>query len=834
MAYASTPATDIRLRVVNHSPGWVTLPSVPAVPNNPHDTDVPRLSAQWVWPDRLILRPWNQYALFRRAFTLSARPRTAVCLVSADARYRLFVNGEPIHYGPARSFQSHQCVDEIDLAPFLVEGDNVVAAIGHQYGVGTFQTQWRESSGFILDCTIETSAGSINISTPTEWRGKMSTAWKRDVARMAIQMGFQEHFDAEEQPVGWMLPGYEPTEAAGWREPAKIGPAGVHPWVRLQRRQVPLLAGRVGPFSRLVGCFRGENARGYKVADDVYKLLESETVKPVDLADVLENPDNLLRDDDGTTLVKPAPDGQFTALLLETEGYRTGHLILDIASAAGGEIIDFVYNEAIAGKHDWLSFNSVIGGGGQTGSRYRCREGSQSWESFSFIGMRYVAVVFRNLTAPLAIRHVGVRRVHADVPLPGEFQCSDEALNGIWSMCRETQLACLLDSFVDCPWREQAMWWGDARVQAAVTAHAFGDTSILEYGIRLMAQAQAADGSIHAHPPADWNYHRLPDFMATWVSTIWDHYQLTGRIDLIRDCLPHVHALFDFFHRHARPDGLIGGFDGWWVFLDWAELHKDDYSAVLNLHYLLAAKHAEELCRVAGDRPAAERYGQLVARLRSAVVDCFWDEKARLFRDGLDANVGKPVEKVSQQANALAILLNLKPEHHASMAKHVLLKAARQSKPTIVTATPFFYAYVLEAMCVAGLRDEAIEIIREKWGDFVRRGFVTCPETFKDRPLSCCHAWSASPLYHLMQQVLGVKSIEPGWRRVRISPSPGKLDSARGAIPTPHGLIRVEWETVDRDQLAVRLELPDGVDAEFVSPMGESRLLRPGVHEFQT
>ena len=37
----------------------------------------------------------------------------------------------------------------------------------------------------------------------------------------------------------------------------------------------------------------------------------------------------------------------------------------------------------------------------------------------------------------------------------------------------------MTDSYVDCPWREQAQWWGDARVQAANTLHLSADPRML-------------------------------------------------------------------------------------------------------------------------------------------------------------------------------------------------------------------------------------------------------------------------------------------------------------------------------------------------------------------
>ena len=73
--------------------------------------------------------------------------------------------------------------------------------------------------------------------------------------------------------------------------------------------------------------------------------------------------------------------------------------------------------------------------------------------------MRYATLVFRNLTKPLAIRQVGLRQVHAAVEDVGAFECSDEMLNQIWRVGRETLRNCMFDAYVDCPWREQAQWW---------------------------------------------------------------------------------------------------------------------------------------------------------------------------------------------------------------------------------------------------------------------------------------------------------------------------------------------------------------------------------------
>jgi hypothetical protein len=321
--------------------------------------------------------------------------------------------------------------------------------------------------------------------------------------------------------------------------------------------------------------------------------------------------------------------------------------------------------------------------------------------------------------------------------------------------------------------------------------------------------------------------------MLAWVGSLRDHHFLTARTDLVRDCLPTLHRLMAFFSRHESPNHLIGGFDGMWLFLDWAPLRKTNFSATLNLLYLQALRHAAELCDLAADAASALRYRAAAETLAVSIDTHFWDAAGKLWRDGFDPDTNAPTEDVSQHANALAILLDLHPDTHAKIARDVLLKPAQARRSKIITASPFFYAFILEALFKAGLRDEALAVIRDKWGAMLDRGATTFWE-FWEPTASLCHAWSASPLYHLSQQILGVLPTASGWKHVRVAPWLGKLEYARGVVPSPLGPIRVEWEKGGEDQLAVRIDVPDGMEVEFVTPQGETRALDPGAHEFHT
>lgn len=789
--------------------------------------------AHWCWTGKHLSRPWNYYALFRRVVDLAAKPRKAIARISAESRYTLYINGRRVHYGPARSYPDHQSFDTLDLTQFLQAGPNTICAICHQYGVPTFQSVYRDASGFILDGVVELASSQVPLHTPEGWQCRQSSAWRKDVARVSIQLGFQEHFDANLEPADWMTAAFQPKTEDGWHNPWDEGPVGTHPFLEMEPRGVPLLADHIESFKKVLIAFRGENARGYKIAPDVYHIPLGEQRKKE--SGLLENSAAMLADNDECTVIPPPADGEFVMAVLDLEQQRTGHFMLDIVEAAGDEIIDIIYSEALEKDQS----PHLIGTGKAEGceeafaSRYRCRPGAQRWETFHYYGFRYATLIFRNVEKPLKLRHVAVRQVHAAVEDTGSFTCSDEKLNRIWQVARETQRNCIFDAFVDCPTREQAQWWGDARVQARVTSYAFGDSTLLERGIRQVAQSQTADGALHACPPADINL-RLPDYMVTWVGSLWDYYFHTGRTELLRECLPVMNRLFDFFDAHDIKDCLIGNFEGFWVFLDWQNLYKGNVSAVLNMGYLAALRWAAAICQVLTDETNAARYERKAEAVAASCEKYFWDAKAKAWRDGFDVEKDAPVEEISQHTNTLAMLLRLKPETHPAIARDVLLKSAKSKRTKILTASPFFYAYVLEALTESNYRAEVIDIIRDKWGEMIDQGATTFWENWEPGNGSRCHAWSASPLYHLSQQVLGVIPVEVGWKQVRIAPCPTNLDFARGVVPSPLGPIRVEWEKAGEDQLAVRVDLPENMTAEFVGPLGDTRTLEAGAHEFHT
>ena len=68
----------------------------------------------------------NRIYLFRKTFTLTGKPASAPLNISAEARYKLFVNGRRAAVGPCRSSGEEKYYDTFDLAEYLRAGENEI------------------------------------------------------------------------------------------------------------------------------------------------------------------------------------------------------------------------------------------------------------------------------------------------------------------------------------------------------------------------------------------------------------------------------------------------------------------------------------------------------------------------------------------------------------------------------------------------------------------------------------------------------------------------------------------------------------------------------------
>jgi len=731
--------------------------------------------AKWIWPTP---GSWgyditNSYAAFRKTFKLDAVPRKATMYITADQSYRLYINGKFVCNGPARGYQRSWPFDEIDVSKYLQKGENLIAARVYNPGRHTFSYVFEGRAGLLFALDMG-KAGVVRSDSSVQARRQ--TGCRRDTAPYSVQMANQEHIDLREENPDWINLGFSQK---GWNKGAgtSTGEYNAMPYYMFEERGIPMNGYREIPMKSLVA--EGEGA---SIADsfDVRNAAELVSKEGMKLSKAVGK-------EMSSITVAPTEKGRQRSYLIDFGKVVVGIPIFKIEGANGGEIIDTVMAEYY--KKDFEIDNPYNTGSMRAlANRMVCRKGDFTTEFFALQGFRYMLVRVRNNSAELKITPI-MRWAAYPLEDNGEFKVSNENAQKIWEASRHTEKVCSLDAFVDTPLREQAQWWGDARVQAWNTFFISGDTRLLRRGIRSIASQQVPNGLTYGHAPTFAHSCILPDFSLTWILTLYDYYWQTGSIEPFVSHKNVVDGIISYFENMKDPrTGLVKYDPRYWLFLDWTGIQKEGQPAILNHWYLQALDKLTQMCRQSNYLVDAKRYENLARSIRASIAKYLIDSEGYAI-DGILPD-GKSSNLRSIQAQVMAKMNSVEGFDFEKAKNNIVLPYLRGEIKTHAVPSSYWAVYVFKTMVDAGHQKEVYNFILKNWKEMGEYGSTF--ENYDASKMSHSHAWSAHPAFILPDILSGVKQTGAGWSSVSVNPSTTLEDEYRIVYPTPRGKITVE------------------------------------------
>ena len=760
--------------------------------------DIPsRWNAQWV---KVPGETANGYeiCLFRKTREIASKSTTYLVHVSGDNRYKLFVNGKLVSVGPARGDFYYWNYETVDLAPYLIQGKNVICAIVFNEGNERPTAQMSYRTGFILQGH---SAVEEEINTNSSWKCYRDSAYSPlpvELVYSYYAAGPGDMVDMKRHPQQWQQVNFDDSK---WLSASKVSDGTPK-----------------GQFTFIEG----------------WMLVPS----PIPARELVMQRLQKMRKAEGITLPQtfPAEKSPITvpahtkATILLDQTYLTNAYPTLVFSKGKDAGIAMRYAESLyviePNNHDWRAQQQKGNRNEIDGKRFVGRKDSiisdgsetQQFTSLNWRTYRYLQLTVNTADEPLVIDDLYGMATGYPFQYNAKFESDNSELSKILEIGWRTARLCAWETYMDCPYYEQLQYVGDTRIQALVSYYNSGDDRLARNAITLLDHSRLAEGITESRYPTAVKQ-QIPTFSLWWIGMLHDYYLYRDDNGFVRDKLQGIRDVLTFFKRYQQADGSLRNAP-YWEFTDWANgkqlkagqgwnagvapIGANGNSAVLDLQLLWAYQLASELESKLGSKEYASIYEQRAAQLKQTIRNKYWVASRSEFSDTPEK------EAFSQHANSLAILTG------AASANEIPGIARKLITDTSITkASIYFKYYVHQALIKAGLGDNYINWLGI-WRDNIKMGMTTWAEMSDiNASRSDCHAWGSSPNIELYRTVLGIESDAPGFRKVKIEPHLGTITNIGGKIPHPKGNISVKY-TRQNNKWLIKVNLPDETPGRLV------------------
>jgi alpha-L-rhamnosidase len=751
--------------------------------------------ARWITCPGVSGEEFGVY-LFRKDFTLEEKAGAFVVHVSADNRYKLYVNEQYIANGPARGDEMHWRFESLDIAPYLKKGKNVITAVVWNFAGARPMAQHSAKTGFILQGNGDAERV---LNTDKSWVVVKDAAYGTQPGTLSdyTSVGPGEKFDGRLHPWKWMQQDFD---RSAWKQAAEQEEG--HPLKSLKHFGDPTAHVLV---PRTIPMMEETVQRFFKVCRADLSTLPKEFPKAKKAFTV--------------------PARSKVKILLDQDHLTNAYPVLQFSKGKDSEI-KMTYAESLKdgqgnkGNRDEFANKTLTGNQDLVISSGSDQQVFQSlwWRTF-----RYVEVEIETREEALTIDDL--YSIFTGYPLAEKavFRSDDPLIKNIWEVGWRTQRLCAGETFFDCPYYEQLQYVGDARIQCFVSSYVSGDLRMMRNALTQIDDSRLSSGLTQARYPS-YGVQMIPTFSLVWVTMIHDYWMLSQDDAYVRSAMPAILGVLQWFESHIDSSGMIGQTE-YWNFVDWTGgKHWDagaptGQSSVMSLQYVYTIQKAAELLNAFQFKDQATRYTALADKIRTSVYTGCYDKSKGLIADSPQK------DGFSQHANILAVLTNTV----AAEAQSTMLDRLRKEKD-LAKSTYYFNFYLIEALEKAGMGGQFMDELGP-WKQMLDIGLTTFAEN-PEPTRSDCHAWSASPLYYFLSLVCGIKPNEPGFASVRIQPNPGSLQRIEGSMPHHLGTISVNLKKDKQNNLTGEITLPGKLTGVFVWN-GKTTPLKGGVNQIR-
>lgn len=446
--------------------------------------------------------------------------------------------------------------------------------------------------------------------------------------------------------------------------------------------------------------------------------------------------------------------------------------------------------------------------------------GNETWHpSFCYQGFQYIEV--EGWQGELTTENFKYCIVRISNDKSGYIRTSNERLNRINEMVEHSMESNMFGAFTDCPQIEKLGWIETSHLMFRSLAGTYDISSWMRKIIHDITdsqldkeQAEYENNEPEGYVPAIIpeyqrivGLHRDPNWNGACIFTPWEYYMYYGDITILEKCYPTMKKYLKYLQSYIK-DGVL---EDYAQMGEWGELNGNTPAVlVATCAYYRMLKIMESVARMLEDETEALEMKDMAEHTRNAFHNnpkCY-NSQTKSYGSG------------SQSSYGYVLSVGLVPDERRLETVEKLVEVIRNNDYHL-SSGEVGLKQVFLALAENGRNDVVYKMIINKtapsYGFFADMGLTTLPEYWNCDELwngmvrSFNHAMMGHVKEWLTFYMLGVKPVEPGFSKVKISPyMPEDIDRLEGEVSTPYGNIYVLCEKAN-EEVKVKTIVPYGI-----------------------
>lgn len=415
--------------------------------------------------------------------------------------------------------------------------------------------------------------------------------------------------------------------------------------------------------------------------------------------------------------------------------------------------------------------------------------------------------------------------IHSSAEPIGEFSCSNELFNQIYSLVRWAQRSNMMSIMTDCPAREKQGWLEQYHLNGPSLRYNFDLQPNFCKAMNDMADGQVANGLIPCIAPGffyagkeviDNPMFNSAEWGSAFIIVPWQQYLFSGDISLLSRYYDKMKRYVGFLDSTAKNNIIGIGLGDWYDIGPkpaWgSQLTPIEFTGTAI--YLYDNEIMTKIASLLGKTEDAKFYQKRTESIRQSFNKEFYKAEKGIYSTGSNTTLAMP------------LFLNIaEPQNHKTLIDSLVSDIRRRGNA--FTSGEVGYRFLLGALAMEGHSDLIFDMNNQTekpgYGYQIKMGATSLTEKW-DAGVgdfgSQNHFMSGQINEWFFHDLLGigVEAAGAGFRKSIIKPTPvGDIEWVKGSYKTISGLISVDWRR-DNDIFTLNVSIPANTTATVYVP----------------